>query len=45
MDIGLTTGVLVTGLLLGHLGFSSSSAASTYGKVYFNGSGVDVVYD
>jgi len=31
MDIGATTGVLLVGLLLGHLGFPSSLAASTFG--------------
>ena len=35
IDIGSTTGVLVTGLLLGHLGFPSSSAASTFGFALF----------
>jgi putative transport protein len=35
MDIGSTTGVLLTGLLLGHLGFPSSSAASSFGFSLF----------
>ena len=35
MDIGSTTGVLLTGLLLGHLGFPSSTAASAFGFSLF----------
>ncbi len=35
VDIGATTGVLLTGLLLGHFGFPSSSEASTFGFSLF----------
>ena len=35
VDIGATTGVLLIGLLLGHLGFPSSSEASTFGFSLF----------
>ena len=35
MDIGATTGVLLIGLLLGHLGFPSSSEASAFGFSLF----------
>ena len=35
VDIGATTGVLLIGLLLGHLGFPSSSEASSFGFALF----------